>query len=103
MMKGIDILDAETAKEYLGIDYDETLLNDFIQGAFDIISDSVDNFEQKLVSAKFKRKLKLCMLSTVANIHDVRDLTTDKEDKLRFISQVMLLQLKYGEYTETDV
>lgn len=101
-MNGSEILSFEDAQKFLKIDYEDSWIKELIEIAFDTISDAVDDFKEKLVSPKFKRKLKLTMLGTMANMYDHRELTTDKEERLSFVNQVMLLQLKYGTYSEND-
>jgi hypothetical protein len=78
-------------------------LSDLIQVAFDLITDSVNEVEEKLKSKKFIRKLKVCVLASLTDMYDNRSTTTEKEEKYRFINQSLLLQLKYGMYLETDL
>lgn len=101
-MKASDILTVEEAKEWSRVDYDDNAIQDLINVAYDIISDSIDDFEEKLKSTKFKRKLKLCMMNSIAGLYDNRGITQEKEDKLKYINQAILMQLKYGCYSNMD-
>lgn len=101
-MKASDILTVDEAKEWNRIDYDEKVINDLIDVAYDIISDTIDDFIEKLKSAKFRRKLKLCMMNSIVDLYNSRGTTQEKEEKLKYINQTMLIQLKYGGYSEND-
>lgn len=99
----MDIVTVEEASDWLRIDYSEPVLKGLIQISYDILNDSIDDFDNKLKSAKFKRKLKLCMLNFIVSSYDDRGIVSDKEEKYRYINQSMLLQLQYGTYLESDV
>ncbi|MBN3369091.1 hypothetical protein HYI19_18500 [Clostridium botulinum] len=96
------ILTLQEAKEWLNLDYDEDNFTFLMQVAYDAVVDSIDNIEEKLKSAKFKRKLKLCVLNTLVNMHDDKGISTDKKEQYKYINQSMMLQLQYGTYLETD-
>lgn len=98
-----DLLTLDEVKEWITLDYDEVNLNLLMQTAYDVVVDCVDNIETKLKSAKFKRKLKLCVLNTILNMRDDKGVSSDKEDKIKYVNSTMIFQLQYGTYLETDV
>jgi len=45
----------------------------------------------------------MCILASLTDMYDNRGTTVEKEEKYRFINQSLLLQLKYGTYSELDL
>lgn len=105
-MIGTDIVTIAEAQEWARLDYDETMLESLILIAYDTIGDSIDNFNMKLLSAKFRRKLKLLMLNFLVSAYDERGLIVDtkasKEEKAKYLNHTLLFQLQYGSYQESD-
>lgn len=101
-MIATDILSVADANAWLRLDDSEPVVGDLIQAAYDVADDSIDDFELKLKSAKFKRKLKLFMLNYVVSAYDKRGLEDDSNGKVQFVNATLMMQLQYGTYLETD-
>lgn len=98
----MEILPTEEAAEWLRLDDNAPELEGLIQAAHDIAEGSIDGFEDKLKSARFRRQLKLFMLNCVVNLYDRRELTGDLEDRLQYTSATLMRQMQHGEYAEGD-
>ena len=99
-MSGADILPLEEAKLWVKVDYEDEdlIITELVEVAYDLIADSIDDFEIKITNDRFKRKLKYCMSCSLTNMYDERSSTTDKTEQLKLTNQNALLQLKCGVY-----
>ncbi|MBW9154865.1 head-tail connector protein [Clostridium tagluense] len=102
-MIGVDIINVIEVQQWVNIDYDENVLTDLINVAFDVISDSINSFTDKIKSAKFIRKLKLCMLNCILEMYNDRGMVQEKVDKIKYVNQSILFQLQYCTYLESDL
>lgn len=107
-MNGLDIVTINEAAEWVRIDYEEPMLEELIQVSYDYASGAIDNFAEKIKSAKFKRKLKLFMQNVVVSLYEDRGMVggvtaESKDNKMKYINGSILLQLQYGTYLETDL
>jgi len=107
-MNGLDIVTISEAAAWVRIDYEEPMLEDLIEVAFDYAVGAIDSFDDKLKSARFRRKLKLFMQNTVVSLYDDRGMMggvagESKDHKMKFINRSILFQLQYGTYLESDL
>ncbi|KOY67280.1 DNA-packaging protein [Clostridium sporogenes] len=96
----INIITLQEVKEYLRVDYDDE--DNFLQlciiNAEGYLKDSIDNFEIKIKSERFKNKARLIMMAIIQDMFDNRDLTTKENEKYKLIVNYFLLQMKYSTY-----
>lgn len=90
----MDIINLDTVKKYLRIDYDldDDLLESFMKVASSYVEDSLDNVDKLLESENTRQKIKILMLVLIQELYDNRE-NSEKRD-FSYTVRSMMTQLQ---------
>ena len=85
-------------KEALRIDYDDEDI--YLQLCLDTatahIEEAIDDYATKIADEKFAKKAKLLTIMTVQDMFDNRVYSTDKPEKVKYILQSLMAQMRWS-------
>jgi DNA packaging protein, QLRG family len=88
-------MDKEKVKQYLRLDYDDSLIDNFILISESYLKDAIDNFDKKIENEQFKAKAEMVQLVLVQEFYDNRNQAKKDSTDFSYVIRSMISQLQY--------
>ena len=88
-------MDKEKIKQYLRLDYDDSLVDNFILISESYLKDAIDNFDKKIKNEQFKAKAEMVQLVLIQELYDNRSQAKKDTTDFSYVIRSMISQLQY--------
>ena len=88
-------MDKEKVKQYLRLDYDDSLIDNFILISESYLKDAIDNFDKKIENEQFKAKAEMVQLVLIQELYDNRNQAKKDSIDFSYVIRSMISQLQY--------
>nr|DAJ71172.1 MAG TPA: head tail connector [Caudoviricetes sp.]DAK14209.1 MAG TPA: head tail connector [Caudoviricetes sp.] len=88
-------MDKEKVKQYLRLDYDDSLVDNFILISESYLKDAIDNFDKKIKNEQFKAKAEMVQLVLIQELYDNRSQAKKDTTDFSYVIRSMISQLQY--------
>lgn len=88
-------MDKEKVKQYLRLDYDDFLVDNFILISESYLKDAIDNFDKKIKNEQFKAKAEMVQLVLIQELYDNRSQAKKDTTDFSYVIRSMISQLQY--------
>lgn len=88
-------MDKEKVKQYLRLDYDDSLIDNFILISESYLKDAIDNFDKKIKNEQFKAKVEMVQLVLIQELYDNRSQAKKDTTDFSYVIRSMISQLQY--------
>ena len=88
-------MEYEKVKQYLRLDYDDSLIDSFIEVSENYLRDAVDDFDKKIENERFKAKAEMLQLVLIQELYDNRNQAKKDSVDFSYIIRSMIMQLQY--------
>ena len=88
-------MDKEKVKQYLRLDYDDSLIDNFILISESYLKDAIDNFDKKIENEQFKAKAEMVQLVLIQELYDNRNQAKKDSTDFSYVIRSMISQLQY--------
>ena len=88
-------MDKEKVKQYLRLDYDDSLVDNFILISESYLKDAIDNFDKKIKNEQFKAKAEMIQLVLIQELYDNRSQAKKDTTDFSYVIRSMISQLQY--------
>lgn len=88
-------MDKEKVKQYLRLDYDDSLIDNFILISESYLKDAIDNFDKKIKNEQFKAKAEMIQLVLIQELYDNRSQAKKDTTDFSYVIRSMISQLQY--------
>lgn len=88
-------MDKEKVKQYLRLDYDDSLIDNFILISESYLKDAIDNFDKKIKKEQFKAKAEMVQLVLIQELYDNRSQAKKDTTDFSYVIRSMISQLQY--------
>ena len=88
-------MDKEKVKQYLRLDYDDSLVDNFILISESYLKDAIDNFDKKIKNEQFKAKAEMVQLVLIQELYDNRNQGKKDSTDFSYVIRSMITQLQY--------
>lgn len=96
IIAGGGIIQIQIVKDYLNLDYDDSLLHMYVQTAIDYVANGVDDFYNKYEKTDFENLADMVILVITQEIYDNRN-QMNWNQGYSYIIRGMMTQLQYYE------
>ena len=88
-------MDKEKVKQYLRLDYEDSLVDNFILISESYLKDAIDNFDKKIKNEQFKAKAEMVQLVLIQELYDNRNQAKKDSTDFSYVIRSMISQLQY--------
>nr|DAX49776.1 MAG TPA: head tail connector [Caudoviricetes sp.] len=88
-------MDKEKVKQYLRLDYEDSLVDNFILISESYMKDAIDNFDKKIENEQFKAKAEMVQLVLIQELYDNRNQAKKDSIDFSYVIRSMISQLQY--------
>nr|DAS90090.1 MAG TPA: head tail connector [Caudoviricetes sp.] len=88
-------MDKEKVKQYLRLDYEDSLVDNFILISESYLKDAIDNFDKKIENEQFKAKAEMVQLVIIQELYDNRNQAKKDSTDFSYVIRSMISQLQY--------
>lgn len=88
-------MDKEKVKQYLRLDYEDSLVDNFILISESYLKDAIDNFDKKIKNEQFKAKAEMIQLVLIQELYDNRSQAKKDTTDFSYVIRSMISQLQY--------
>lgn len=88
-------MDKEKVKQYLRIDYDDSLIDNFLIISESYLKDAIDDFNKKIKNEQFKAKAEMVQLVLIQELYDNRNQAKKDTTDFSYVIRSMISQLQY--------
>nr|DAO47695.1 MAG TPA: head tail connector [Caudoviricetes sp.] len=88
-------MDKEKVKQYLRLDYEDSLVDNFILISESYLKDAIDNFDKKIENEQFKAKAEIVQLVLIQELYDNRSQAKKDTTDFSYVIRSMISQLQY--------
>lgn len=88
-------MDKEKVKQYLRLDYEDSLVDNFILISESYLKDAIDNFDKKIENEQFKAKAEMVQLVIIQELYDNRNQAKKDTTDFSYVIRSMISQLQY--------
>nr|DAJ49426.1 MAG TPA: head tail connector [Caudoviricetes sp.] len=88
-------MDKEKVKQYLRLDYEDSLVDNFILISESYLKDAIDNFDKKIKNEQFKAKAEMVQLVLIQELYDNRSQAKKDTTDFSYVIRSMISQLQY--------
>lgn len=88
-------MDKEKVKKYLRLDYEDSLVDNFILISESYLKDAIDNFDKKIENEQFKAKAEMVQLVIIQELYDNRNQAKKDSTDFSYVIRSMISQLQY--------
>ena len=88
-------MDKEKVKQYLRLDYEDSLVDNFILISESYLKDAIDNFDKKIKNEQFKAKAEMVQLVLIQELYDNRSQAKKDTTDFSYVIRSMIFQLQY--------
>ena len=88
-------MDKEKVKQYLRLDYEDSLVDNFILISESYLKDAIDNFDKKMENEQFKAKAEMVQSVLIQELYDNRSQAKKDTTDFSYVIRSMISQLQY--------
>lgn len=88
-------MDKEKVKQYLRLDYEDSLVDNFILISESYLKDAIDNFDKKIKNEQFKAKAEMVQLVLIQELYDNRSQAKKDTTDFSYVIRSIIYQLQY--------
>ena len=88
-------MNKEKVKQYLRLDYEDSLVDNFILISESYLKDAIDNFDKKIENEQFKAKAEMVQLVLIQELYDNRSQAKKDTTDFSYVIRSMISQLQY--------
>ena len=88
-------MDKEKVKQYLRLDYDDSLVDNFILISESYLKDAIDNFDKKIKNEQFKAKAEMVQSVLIQELYDNRSQAKKDTTDFSYVIRSLISQLQY--------
>ena len=88
-------MDRDKVKQYLRLDYEDSLVDNFILISESYLKDAIDNFDKKMENEQFKAKAEMVQLVLIQELYDNRNQAKKDSVDFSYVIRSMISQLQY--------
>ena len=88
-------MDKEKVKQYLRLDYDDSLVDNFILISESYLKDAIDNFDKKIKNEQFKAQAEMVQVVLIPELYDNRSQAKKDTTDFSYVIRSMISQLQY--------
>lgn len=88
-------MNKEKVKQYLRLDYEDSLVDNFILISEGYLKDAIDNFDKKIENKQFKAKVEMVQLVLIQELYDNRNQAKKDSTDFSYVIRSMISQLQY--------
>ena len=88
-------MDKEKIKQYLRLDYDDSLIDSFEEVSENYLRDAVDDYDEKIKNEQFKAKAEMVQLVLIQELYDNRNQAKKDSTDFSYVIRSMISQLQY--------
>ena len=88
-------MNKEKVKQYLRLDYDDSLVDNFILISESYLKDAIDNYDEKVKNESFKAKAEMVQLVLIQELYDNRSQAKKDTTDFSYVIRSMISQLQY--------
>ena len=88
-------MDKEKIKQYLRLDYDDSLIDSFEEVSENYLRDAVDDYDKKIKNEEFKAKAEMLQLVLIQELYDNRNQGKKDSTDFSYVIRSMITQLQY--------
>lgn len=88
-------MNREKVSRYLRLDYDDSLIDSFIEVSENYLRDAVDDFDKKIKNEQFKAKAEMVQLVLIQELYDNRNQAKKDSTDFSYVIRSMISQLQY--------
>nr|DAI09269.1 MAG TPA: head tail connector [Caudoviricetes sp.] len=88
-------MDKEKVKQYLRLDYEDSLVDNFILISESYLKDAIDNFDKKIENEQFEVKAEMVQLVLIQELYDNRNQAKKDSTDFSYVIRSMISQLQY--------
>ena len=88
-------MDKEKVKQYLRLDYEDSLVDNFILISESYMKDAIDNLDKKIENEQFKAKAEMVQLVLIQELYDNRNQAKKDSTDFSYVIRSMISQLQY--------
>ena len=88
-------MDKNKVKQYLRLDYEDTLVETLIEVSAGYLSDAIDDYNEKLKNEIFKAKAEMIQLVLIQELYDNRNQAKKDSTDFSYVIRSMISQLQY--------
>ena len=88
-------MDKNKVKQYLRLDYEDTLVETLIEVSAGYLSDAIDDYNEKLKNEIFKAKAEMVQLVLIQELYDNRNQAKKDSTDFSYVIRSMISQLQY--------
>ena len=88
-------MDKEKVKQYLRLDYDDSLADNFMLISEGYLKDAIDDFDKKIKNEQFKAKAEMVQLVLIQELYDNRNQAKKDTTDFSYVIRSMISQLQY--------
>ena len=88
-------MDRDKAIQYLRLDYEDNLIDSFIEISEGYLRDAIDNYDEKIKNENFKAKSEMVQLVLIQELYDNRNQAKKDSTDFSYVIRSMIAQLQY--------
>ncbi len=88
-------MDKDKIKQYLRLDYEDPLIDNFLLITEGYLKDAIDDFDKKMKNEQFKAKAEMVQLVLIQELYDNRNQAKKDTTDFSYIVRSMITQLQY--------
>lgn len=88
-------MDKDKIKQYLRLDYEDPLIDNFLLITEGYLKDAIDDFDKKMKNEQFKAKAEMVQLILIQELYDNRNQAKKDTTDFSYIVRSMITQLQY--------
>ena len=88
-------MDKDKIKQYLRLDYEDPLIDNFLLITEGYLKDAIDDFDKKMKNEQFKAKAEMVQLVLIQELYDNRSQAKKDTTDFSYVIRSMISQLQY--------
>ena len=88
-------MDKDKIKQYLRLEYEDPLIDNFLLITEGYLKDAIDDFDKKMKNEQFKAKAEMVQLVLIQELYDNRNQAKKDTTDFSYIVRSMITQLQY--------
>ena len=88
-------MDRDKIIQYLRLDYEDNLIDSFVEISEDYLRDAIDNYDEKIKNENFKSKSEMVQLVLIQELYDNRNQAKKDSADFSYVIRSMISQLQY--------
>ena len=88
-------MDRDKIIQYLRLDYEDNLIDSFVEISEGYLRDAIDNYDEKIKNENFKAKSEMVQLVLIQELYDNRNQAKKDSTDFSYVIRSMISQLQY--------